>query len=176
MVHPSHGFTLAELALVILIMTVLGVAIITGVLVRREQAYLEDVLIQSKKILEVAERFRTRVEAYNPNKEPLYYVWPETDTEDFNDVNNTSFPETNRFGEPYTIEIVNSRPGEKPRKSYAKVETVVRGKARPLRVKVEPVGDDTRLIFYTQYKWLQNRQIVGPAQFDKGVWFGEETR
>lgn len=174
MVHPSRGFTLAELALVILIMTVLGVAIITGVLVRREQAYLEDVLIQSKKILEVAERFRTRVEKYI-NKKPIYYVWPETDTKKFNEKHDTRFPETNRYGNTYTIEIVNSQPGE-ARKSYVKVETVVRGEARPLRVKFEPVGDDTRLIFYTQYKWLQNRQIVGPAQFDKGVWFEEETR
>lgn len=182
-----RGFTLAELSVVLVVISVLATAAITGILMRREAAYLEELVVQAHKMLQVAERVRIQVVAVDPiTRGPIRYaaIWPVavggSPIQVFNKMTGMSFPENSKFDTPYSIEI-NANGADDPIanpdvRSYAKVSVRVPGRVSPLGAVATPEGKDTLLSFYTPYEEGINNRITVIPRFEKRIWYEQVAR
>lgn len=178
-----RGVTLAELSVVLFVVSILATAAVTGILMRREAAYLEELIIQAKNMLQVAERVRTQVTAVDPvTKGPIRYAFIPTGSpiRVLNQKADMSFPEVSKFGTPYSIEI-NANGADNPianpnARSYAKISVRVPGKVSPLGAEATPIGEDTLLSFYIPYEEGRNNRLTTASRFEKRIWFEQVAR
>lgn len=165
----ARGFTLVELSVVLVVLLILATAAITGIMARKEQAYLEDAILRAKEALRVVERIRTW------SDQSRYYFFDRDPVSVFNIQYRTALSEESLYGTKFYIQITKGGAGPVAQ-TYSAVDVMVKGKVSPLGVVAEPVGEDTHLIFYSEPEFGRNNFIIGPAQSEKAIWFLEETR
>jgi hypothetical protein len=159
---------------VVVVLLLLVSAGITFVLEWRDQAHLRSAILHAQEALRVAERIRTSVVSQY-NKQPVYDFFERAPVSAFNKRYRTALQEESHYGTKFYIQITRENAGSTVQ-TYSVVDVVVKGKVSPLGAVATPLGENTRLIFYSEPEFGRNNYIIGSAQSEKAVWFKEETR
>lgn len=180
MLAQQRGMTLLELAIVILIVTILGFFLLTRTPAKVEESQLEATLRIGQEIANTAERLRHTViqtqiiqaDAFLfPIEIEQTYVTlpPDSSVEDLNELADTGYPTNSAFDTPFLIEIAEDK---------ATVAVDVPGDVSPdgVRAEFNEGTEQTRLTFFGEPENLLSEFINRPVQYEKEIWFEEETR